>query len=349
MGDAVTGDTVTFLTRAFANFIIIAGSALVAASARADSGAGDATDRLVTLQIENDLLFSTDEDYTNGLRLSFVQRPGKTPLADEISSVLRRVSPLAQDTAKSDLYYTFALGQNMYTPADIERSDLITDDRPYAGWLYLEFGVTLENARGYESIKLDLGMVGPASLADKTQRWWHRVIDSPRPNGWLHQLPNEPGINLYYTRGHRFEPVRVTGGLQADFTPHWGLALGNVYTYGAGGLTLRLGTNLDRDMGAPPRIQPSLPGSDHFSGDGFDMYLFAGGEVRAVARNIFLDGTWRDHPHHVDKRELIAEIQMGVVVFAGFARFALTNTFRSSEFVGSGNHKYSALTLSLRF
>ena len=321
------------------------------AGAHADSADYARSDRneVFTVQVENDILFGTDENYTNGIRLSYIHRPGNTPIGDNISNFLRRFSPMAVSALKSDLYYSVALGQNMYTPKDIEAFDLIEDDRPYAGWTYLEFGVTAEDRTGYEVIKLDLGMVGPASLAGKTQRWWHSVIGSPRPNGWSHQLPNEPGLNLYYTRGHRFSPISLSGDLAFDFTPHWGVALGNVYTYGAGGLTLRLGTNLDRDMGAPPRIQPSLPGSDHFSGDGFDIYLFAGSEVRAIARNIFLDGTWADHEHHVNKKELLAEVQVGVVAFVGPVRMALTNAFRTSEFAGSGNHRYSAFTLSTRF
>lgn len=314
-------------------------------------GHSDEAEHVVTLQIENDILFDTDEDYTNGLRLSYVHKPGHNRLGDFFSNILKSASPMAKQMGDRDhLYYSMALGQNMYTPADIQSADLILDDRPYAGWLYLEFGVTAETDSGYEVIKLDLGMVGPASLAGRTQRWWHSVIGSDRPNGWAHQLPNEPGLNLYYTRGYRFAPQSLIGsGLEFDLTPHWGIALGNVYTYGAGGLTLRLGTDLKRDMGAPPRIQPSLPGSDHFSGGDFDIYVFAGGEVRAIARNIFLDGTWRNHPHHVDKKEALAEIQAGVVMFVGPARLALTNTFRTAEFEGSGSHRYSALTVSWQF
>ena len=34
-----------------------------------------------------------------------------------------------------------SLGQNIYTPEDKERSDLILDDRPYAGITYLGLGL----------------------------------------------------------------------------------------------------------------------------------------------------------------------------------------------------------------
>lgn len=308
--------------------------------------------QVFTLQVENDIFFGTDQDYTNGLRASYVHKPGNNSVGDFFSGLLKAGSPMASRMSdKGRLYYSVALGQNMYTPSDIETADIIRTDRPYAGWLYLEFGVTAENDDGYEVVKLDIGMVGPASLAGRTQRWWHGVIDSPIPQGWQHQLPNEPGLNLYYTRGQRIAPWELgeEGGLAIDVTPHWGFALGNVHTYAAGGITFRAGTDLRRDMGAPPRIQPSLPGSDYFDGQGTDIYAFAGAEVRAVARNIFLDGTWRSHEHHVSKKPALLEAQVGIVAFAGPLRLAFTNAFRTSEYDGSQKHRYSAITLSYRF
>jgi len=320
--------------------------ALMSFAVKADEG-----NQVLTLQVENDLFFGSDKDFTNGIRLSYVARPGNSSFGDGVNKRLRRLSPLARSAKESDLYYSLSLGQNMYTPADISSFDLITGDRPYAGWLYLGFGVTTETKKDYEILKLDVGIVGPASLAGAIQRWWHRaVIDAPPPNGWEHQLPNELGINLYYTRGYKSEPFMKVGKLQADFTPHWGAALGNVYTYGAGGFTVRLGFGLERAIGAPPRIQPSLPGSAHFSGKGISGYLFFGAEGRAVLRNIFLDGTWRDHEHSVDSKTMVGELQAGGVLFMGPVRLALTNTFRTEEFIGAvTGHRYSALTMSVRF
>jgi len=306
---------------------------------------------VLTLQIENDLFFGSDKDFTNGLRLSYVARPGKSAFGDGLNRQLRKLMPLAKNANKSDLYYSLSLGQNIYTPADISQFDIITDDRPYAGWLYLEFGVTAEDARTFEVMKLDVGIVGPASQAGAIQRWWHRdIIDAPRPNGWEHQLPNEPGVNLYYTRGYKSAPFLSKGKLMADFTPHWGAAFGNVHTYGAGGFTVRLGSYLEKDISAPPRIQPSLPGSAHFSGSGFSAYVFFGVEARAVLRNIFLDGTWRAHEHSVDSKTLVGELQLGAVVYMGPVRMAFTNIFRTEEYVDAASaHRYSAISASVRF
>src|SRR3546814_8870959 len=106
----------------------------------------------------------------------------------------------------------------------------------------------------------------------------------------------------------------MLNNLGVDVTPHLGAALGNVYTYGAGGLTLRFGEDLPDDYG-PPRIRPALPGSDYFRPtDDFGWYFFAGAEGRIVARNIFLDGNTFKDSHSVDKRPLVADLQAGIAV-----------------------------------
>ena len=84
-----------------------------------------------------------------------------------------------------------------------------------------------------------------------------------------------------------------------------------------GGLTLRLGEDLQRDFG-PPRVRPALAGSGMFRPTGqFSWYVFGGAEGRVVARDIFLDGnTFRDSLS-VDKKRFVADFQVGLVVQGG--------------------------------
>src|SRR3546814_5793466 len=80
-------------------------------------------------------------------------------------------------------------------------------------------------------------VVGPWSLADKTQIEYHKLIDVQVPEGWENQLENEPGVVLYYERKWRniwdvdFGDLAMLNNLGVDLTPHIGGALGNVYTY----------------------------------------------------------------------------------------------------------------------
>jgi lipid A 3-O-deacylase len=173
-----------------------------------------------------------------------------------------------------------------------------------------------------------MGMVGPASMAENLQTFWHSSLGLHVPEGWDNQLHNEPGVVLYYEQALRLGKSRPFNGLKVDAVPHFGGALGNVYTYGAAGFTVRLGSNLDDDFG-PPRIRPSLPGSGFFRPqNGLSWYLFAGMEGRAVLRNIFLDGNTFTDSHSVDKKPLVGDLQAGLVFQWSRFRFSYTQIFR---------------------
>ena len=225
-----------------------------------------------------------------------------------------------------------------------------TADRTYAGWLYGGVGLVSDTGRRYDNLELDLGIVGPQSYAEDTQKFVHGVIGANQPQGWHNQLKNEPGVVLTYERAWRGVAQAYPLDFAADLSPHVGGSLGNVFTQAAGGLILRVGRDLPDDYG-PPRIRPSLPGSDFFVPTGaFGWYLFAGVEERAVARNIFLDGNTFAHSRSVDKNTWVGDFQYGIAVTVGATRIALTEINRTREFEGQQHpDSFGALTVGFRF
>lgn len=309
-----------------------------------------------SIQFENDLFGSSnDRHYTHGMRYSWTSDEHSLP--DWWCRLACRLHFLPQSGA---VRTSLAMGQSMFTPEDITVREPILDDRPYAGWLYLTGGFVIEdlNKVDLHTVELTLGVVGPQSYADETQIRWHRLIDSPRPNGWQHQLDNEPGLVVGYERKRRYEWSTGASWLpQVDLTPHGAVNLGNVFTHAAAGLTVRFGNALSDESGkaidyGAPRIQPSLSGSGFFRPrqGRFGWYLFAGTEGRLVARNIFLDGnTFADSPH-VNKYPIVADLQGGVVLTYGDWRLSYTQIFRTQEFEGQDdNDTFGAFSLSVRF
>src|SRR5690625_7865836 len=69
----------------------------------------------------------------------------------------------------------------MYTPEDMKRTDLIENDRPYAGPLYMGLGWNRRvhpEDRSYEMLdqrELTLGVIGPMSLAREAQNLVHDI------------------------------------------------------------------------------------------------------------------------------------------------------------------------------
>jgi hypothetical protein len=70
-----------------------------------------------------------------------------------------------------------SLGQNIYTPEDKERSDLILDDRPYAGIAYLGLGLHSKSRRQMDTLEFGIGVVGRHSYAEDCQQEIHNWTD----------------------------------------------------------------------------------------------------------------------------------------------------------------------------
>lgn len=305
---------------------------------------------VLSLQIENDLFAGTDRNYTSGLRIAYATPMGPShPLESSV-----RGMPLFE----GPLRVTYSLGQMIFTPIDISEAALITTDQPYAGYLYAGFGIESELRREHErrildSFELQVGIVGPSALGKQAQLAAHNITGSIEARGWENQLKDEPTLNVYYDRVWRgWYETRIGeagSGYSVDFSPHVGAALGNVYTYAAGGATLRFGQHLPTGLG-PRSLRPSPPGSDYYKPTpDTRWHLFLGFEGRAVAHNIFLDGnTFKDSPS-VDKNVLVGELRAGVSAMLGRYRLAYAQVFRTAQFQGQVRETFGALSLSTAF
>lgn len=302
---------------------------------------------------ENDTFVSSnDRDFTQGIGFSYVSGDiasdsGWNAPFDAIGSVL----PFLDGTGKRQFRVT--LGQNIYTPTDIDTYSPDPKDRPYAGWLYGGVGLMQESGGNrLDSAELLLGVVGPAALARQAQNGFHKIIRVNRANGWDHQLDNEPGLLLSLERKWRLSLLPTGGVVGADIVPELGVSLGNVMTYAQTGAVFRFGGNLETDYG-PLHIRPGQSGAGWFDSDRLNgrlgWYVFGGGVARAVAHNIFLDGsTFADSPS-VDKKPVVTDIVLGASLFwADDIRLDFTATQRSREFYGQDDHdRFGMISLSL--
>ncbi len=301
----------------------------------------------LVLEYENDMFGGEDRYYTNGVRLTWLSPDERVP------SWVREGAEAIPFFSKrgEQLKLSYSLGQNMYTPDDITLRDPPEDDRPYAGWLYFTVGLGSEIEDRVDRLQLSVGVVGPASFAEETQKEAHRLVGADQPRGWDTQLRNEPALLLSYERQLRTWVGTAGDGWGWDGTPLFGLAAGNVFIQANTGFTVRAGRHLPRDWG-PPRITPALPGSGVFRPQArFGWYLFASFDGRAVAHNIFLDGnTFRDS-RSVDKRYFVGELQVGAAMNIGYrTRLTYTHVFSTREFrTQRGKTEFGSMSLSVHF
>ena len=293
--------------------------------------AEDSYNQFLSLQLENDLWGSNDDRfYTHGTKISWASnRPAP--------GWIRGIADSMPFYSNGEIeVHGYEIGQAIFTPEDIEVEELIEDDRPYAGWLYFNVGIgSIYADRGDRDrsnlLLLTIGIVGPSSYAEKTQRAVHDIVDTTDPQGWDNQLEDELGLNATYVAKRR-RIYDFDERYQTELGAHYNLTLGNVYTYAAAGLTWRYGTRLKGDIG-PPSILPGFPGAPAFNpNQKSNWYLFGGLELRAMARNIFLDGNSVRDSHSVDSKSLVADLQFGFAYHFGDVRLSFLQLFRTREF-----------------
>lgn len=321
----------------------------------------DAPSKAFSLYWENDSVTGTDQDYSNGLKLTW-SRPYRRASGGRTGMRLRDWTfghlPFLQDPVGRKAT-TFSLGQFIYTPKDTERTDLILEDRPYAGYSFLGFGFISMTDRIRHFWEIDIGVVGPCSLAENTQNWFHDLIRTRRAMGWDHQLGNEIGLQAAYEVKWHLGSAQKPHGLATDLIPHLGFQIGNIATSAKAGGEVRFGWALPRDFGSCPirsGCEASIAMADDHEAFGtggrvvFGFHLFAGVEGRATFRNIFLDGNTFSDSHHVDKEIYVADLMGGIAVNYGRFKASYAMVLRTPEFKERRDrHAFGTINVSFTY
>lgn len=270
---------------------------------------GDWAFERINYYFENDVFSNSDSEYSDGSRLSaLMYRP------DAQKEWLK--IPFTEGLERAH-FISFSLTQQMFTPDDLNQTELIEDDRPYAGWLYVEVGLHQSSATTLDSLALQVGVVGPASGMEQLQRFVHEKVGSEVAQGWDNQLNNEVGIQLNYQHKRRYVPDPFWG-IESSFVPYVGGEFGNIAIKANTGALLRLGWNIAEDFGSssideggengiPVRTKCLVRTPKPWS---LNVSLSAGGTM--VVRDIFLDGNTFSDSHSVDKKYLKGYGSIGV-------------------------------------
>ncbi len=297
-----------------------------------------------SLYFENDTFAGTDRCFTGGFKLGWMSGN----LKNYQKNPLLRWLPFVD---KPEFQHTVSIsfGQNIYTPDDINRSDLIVNDRPYAGILFFAIGIHSICDRRADTLEFNLGIIGPHSYAEWSQKFIHKLINGVRPEGWHHQLKGEFVLGTTYERKWKLLQPRSQNGFGFDFIPHMGAGLGNVYIYAGTGMQIRFGWNLPKDFGTS-LIRPGGDCNLSYRRKGrFGIHMFCALDGKIILRNIFLDGNTLRKSHRVDKNLLTGDLLLGIGMRFGrfnlsYAYVAWTKKFKTEkrkQVFGAFNLSYS--------
>jgi hypothetical protein len=298
-----------------------------------------------SLNLENDVFLDDDDGYTSGVELLWVlpRLSGKSSSSfikwlyklnirllgsNEPGNQIREFSGADQRRA------IFSLSQTMFTPDDLEKKEIISDDRPYAGVLHAGITLVRDTGRRQDTLALTIGLVGPHSFAGSIQKWLHKTYDWTYPEGWENQLKDEPFLEMWFSRlwtlvfptssGKRLSPAIKAG---------YGGQLGNLMTAVNAGLDFRFGFNLkpeaDSFSTAPFSGQIFLEPSVKTS-----IYVFLRLEGKAIARNLVLEGNTFTGSHSVEIHPLYAQVTSGIVYRSTYTNLSFYFVLRTKEFKG---------------
>jgi len=267
------------------------------------------------------------------------------------------------------------------TPADITASGPISTDRPFAGYTYAglffqrahrtasqEFPFPSASAfldpksySSFESLELDIGILGPSSLAENAQEMIHHQFDDPSPNGWGNQLHDEPEFSLKYNRRWRSQAVQPLATIPLAFQaiPEAGAIAGSLQDEVHAGATFRIGYNLPDDFGPGELANPAdFTGRTAYTGPSMwdlaledqSVYIFVRPYGRIVAHSALLQGdNWRhDDPVTANPSPAVFDVQFGIAWrFLKHFEVAYMTTYESPEFTGQhGWDSWASLQLT---
>jgi len=233
---------------------------------------------------ENDLVTGKDGGgYTNGIYFSLGQRndPG-----EEITQAPLLTLPLAWmvDDDPTYAYKLHSLGQAMVTPEDITKEIPDPADAPYAGLLYLRSTYVVVKDDFSDHVATLVGIVGPSSGAEQTQKFVHKLVGSDQPKGWDYQLKDKFVWQIQRTAVWRFS---ATDSSPFDAVVLADLAGGNLESRAGAGLFFRAGNGLARNYSTmgflSSRISTPVAVSDGW-------YVYLGGTANYVHNQILVDG-----------------------------------------------------------
>lgn len=280
---------------------------------------------------ENDAFTNpyTDKDYSAGNSIVYTSRETDYNTEGNSSKIswLGKVSLNPKNNVTS---WTIGLVNEIYTP-DTKSYIPPANEHPYAGIMYLIFGINQRRENSFERIWIDVGMTGTASLAKPIQDLVHSTINadsnSPLP-GWHTQIADEFVFNFHYqyTFKHTLLDTKYFG---IDYLPTFSLSLGNGSTYIDYNNRIKIGYNLKNDFGVGKvNFGPNL--WEKYSSD-LSVYLYAGMGIRGVLRNIYIQGnSWEKSRQ--DIKNLVYYFEGGVSISYKFFRMAYTVTYKSLEF-----------------
>lgn len=247
--------------------------------------------RAWSFAFENDIFVGDDDGLTNafGFQLGRAAFDRFTPenLPDWLYEFVGDTYINLADGRKRGVVYVF--GQAMQTPEDIQSSEPVLGDLPYAGLVFASASFYAAGQQRSDRLTLVGGMVGPVSLAAESQSLIHRMTGSDIPNGWDNQIDYEPVFMVEAGKIVRAFSTDPSRALEFDTILLADIGFGNLRSSLSATVLARIGDNLEISYPLAS-VLPDRQVSPLAFSKAPSWYAFAGVQAAYVANDIMVDG-----------------------------------------------------------
>lgn len=284
---------------------------------------------------DNDFLVlysDTDRYYTYGINAAFKWK-GK----DEKSFFSKNERYVSH-------YNEIGLNIEAYTPDYLPDGSVDpSEERPYAGWSYLNLTQATAFSNSFLRLGADVGILGPDSQAGAIQNWFHREISGdPELKGWgIKQIPNELGVNLKAQYG-----INVVMSGLFNLYGTFDASVGNIGIYGRPMANIRFGKFAPIQYSVAHDNQLLAPKKQS------EIYFATGLGAEVSAYNATVQGNIfknEDPFSQKDINNLIFNAYFGVSFLRNRTSVQLKYHLTTGELISSEANRYATLSIAQRF
>ena len=289
----------------------------------------------VGFQSDNDsyLAQGSDRYYTNGLFLNY-----------RFATDQQKLKPGLQKKVVE-----LTAGQMIFNPRSGYRPDPATQDRPFAGYLYVGGALTWFHSDEHMlKASVQVGTTGPNALAQGGQELLHRIIGFYEPAGWEYQIKNEAAVNaaIQYVR-----LLQRAANAKTDFSFEGYANAGTTFS-GAGAAVLFRAGNIEQLFNSSSydaRVGTNIAGG---TAQRHELFFYAKPQLNFVAYDATVQGSLfsNNSPVTFGVKPLVFAQQIGVNYSTGRLTLDFNAIFKTKEIKSSASaHQYGSITLNYRF
>ncbi len=273
-------------------------------------------------EINNDIMFNSDSNFTNGWSLQYHTRGYASWEETQAYGAFKWVGQnLPTLNAEGSMVrYGQAVGQNLVTPGDITNPNPPAGDLPYAATLHYTLNWQRANPDSATTFQITAGTLGEDAYGEEVQTFVHDDLGfGDNPQGWHTQRDGELILNLGYQYLKR---IGRFGNYHNDWAGQYTLGsavhLGNLATLADVSFAFRFGWNMAEGFSA----YPTPPGRGTFtahqvpkpafaSPHGFEVVLGARGT--ALGYSVLYDGSLvTDDEREVARKNFFASAGLSI-------------------------------------